>query len=558
MTALRRSLARVHGPAAITVWSWLLTLPFALTVMSGLQYVSGGPGAVLAVAGLQHGILGGLLLLGAAVLRVVPRGARPVAVFAIYAAIGAVRPLLFLEAGGLLGIPVAPGDLAGRIAVNVVVVVAVFALIAVAVDLVREHLGVFRRLRAAQRASGDDIGCATERLARLRSEALDDVVEALERTAATAAADLPEPAEAARLLRRLAEDVVRPASHRVYEDDGAAPGPDGEQVAPREWFTSVVGGMRAAPPLATALLFTAMVLPFVSILSGPAIVAPVAAGLVVLLIGGSLVASVTLPAHPAARLTVLLLLYIGVGLLVSATGAVGLALAGSDPAPAWFETATYPLIALTVALVSSLSVRVRQDQAELEAALQANVAAAARVRADYDRERATLARLLHAGVQSELIAGALALTAAPPADRAAAARRVIDVLGRARDALRGAHDERHAADEVSALLDSWSSAIELRVAVDEAVWGRLVDPTRASAVVDAVSEGLANAVRHGDGSPVAIALRAADCDGVKVVIESGGTLGAADSGIGLRQLAERGTVALREASGRVELAVAIP
>jgi len=42
------------------------------------------------------------------------------------------------------------------------------------------------------------------------------------------------------------------------------------------------------------------------------------------------------------------------------------------------------------------------------------------------------------------------------------------------------------------------------------------------------------------------------------VIQSGGGLAASKPGIGLKQLSERGTVALREHSGRVELAVAIP
>jgi signal transduction histidine kinase len=99
--------------------------------------------------------------------------------------------------------------------------------------------------------------------------------------------------------------------------------------------------------------------------------------------------------------------------------------------------------------------------------------------------------------------------------------------------------------------------------VAEGAWERLGDPARAEAVADTISEGLANAVRHGNGAPVRLELRAGDPRGVRVVIVSGGTLGAREygaghPGIGLRQLSERGTVALRERAGRVELAVAIP
>ncbi|ERK69760.1 hypothetical protein N136_03915, partial [Leifsonia aquatica ATCC 14665] len=89
-------------------------------------------------------------------------------------------------------------------------------------------------------------------------------------------------------------------------------------------------------------------------------------------------------------------------------------------------------------------------------------------------------------------------------------------------------------------------------------WDRLREPARCEAVVDAISEGLANAVRHGDGGPVTLDVRSASPAGVAVVVSSGGTLSTASPGIGLRQLAEQGTVELRELDGRVELAVVVP
>ncbi len=558
MTTFRRSIARSYGPSAITWWTWLLSLPFALTVMSGAQYVAGGAVAVLGVNLLQHAILGGLLLLGVALLRVVRGRGRPLAVYAIWALVGATRPLLFLEAGGLLGIPVAPGDLAGRMVVNLVVCVVVFGLIAVGVDLVREHRGVFRRLRAAQQASELDIACAAERLGRLRSTAVDEVLSAMEEAAAAVSAERLEPREAAQLLRTLAEDVVRPASHRVYRDEPAEGAPDAVPLGRGEWSASVIGGMHAAPPLDTALLYTALVMPFGLTLFGLSGLFPVATGLAVLLATGAAATVVPLPARPIPRLLALLAVSVVIGVLLASAGAAALALTGRDGSSAWFQALTYPVIALGVALVSSLTVRVRNDQAELERALQANVGTAARIRAEYDRERASLARLLHAGVQSELIAGALALTAAPPGGPDTTALRIAEVVGRARDALQGGHDEPHAADEVRALVESWSSAIELRARYGDGVWERLADPARASAVVDTVSEGLANAVRHGDGSLVEVELRSSGTDGVEVVIASGGTLDTRGPGIGLRQLAERGTVALSERAGRIELVVAIP
>ncbi|MDR6611606.1 hypothetical protein [Leifsonia sp. 1010] len=556
LTNFRRSFARVYGPSAITVWSWLITLPFAVTVMSGLQYVDGGPVEVLAVSGLAHAILGGVLLAGAALLHLVRGRARPVVVFALFAVAGGLRPILFLEAGGLLSIPVAPGDLVGRISINVVALVVAFSLIAIGVDLVREHRGVFRRLRAAQRASQLDVECASERLRQLRADTVDDVAAALEEAAAAAASRPMEPSAAARVLRTLAEDVVRPASHRVY----AAAAPDelaeGAGAGAREWSASVLGGMRAAPPTASAALFSALVVPFGVLLFGAVSALPVAVGFAVLLAANSAVSRLRLPRRPLPRLTLLLGSYGLVGVLLALSGATTLRLAGVRPESVWFEALTYPLIAMAVAFVGSLAVRTRLDQEELESALQANVATAARIRSEYERERGSLARLLHAGVQSELIAGALSLTASAGPNDAGA--RMAEIVGRARDALRGAQDEPDAAEQVRMLLDSWSSAIRLTATIGDGVWERLEDGSRTAAVVDAVSEGLANAVRHGDGSPVALELRPAAHSGVEVVVRSGGALAASEAGIGLKQLSERGTVALRELSGRVELAVAIP
>ena len=410
MLPVRRSIARVWSGSAITWWTWLVTLPSALTVMSGLQYVTGGPAAVLAVAALQHAILGGLLLVGAAVLRVVRGRGRPFAVFTIYAVVGAARPLLFLEAGGLLGIRVMAGDLIGRMAINLVVVVVMFSLIAIGVDLVREHRGMFRRLRAAQHASERDVECAADRLRRLRSTAVDEVVSALEDAATTATAHRLEPVEAARVLRTLAEDVVRPASHRIYDDDSAGGPPEARGLSRGEWAASVIGGMRAAPPITAAVLFTALVLPFALVQIGAVSLLPVVTGLLVLLVAGAGVAAIPLPQRAVPRALLLLVLYSVVGVVLAVTTGLALTLVGENPSSAWFEALTYPLITLGVAFVTSLTIRVRQDQAELERALQSRVGAAARIRSEYDRERASLARLLHAGVQSELIAGALALT----------------------------------------------------------------------------------------------------------------------------------------------------
>lgn len=559
----RRLIARATGPSAITWWTWLVTAPFALTVMSGLQYVANGPWAVVAVASLQHAAVGGLLLCGSALLRITSARARPSVVLLIFALIGALRPLLFLASGAALGIPVRAGDLAGRIMINFVVTVTVFALIAVAVDLVRDHLGVYRRLRAARSASARDAEQAAERIGELRGSAVDDVLGQLETATEAAAEHGIQAQDAARLLRALAEEVVRPASHRLYEDEDAQPdaAAGDARVSNRDWVVSVLGGMRAAPPLLLALLYAALVTPFAIQQYGIVVsLLPLLSGLLVVWLANAVLARLVEVTVRRWRLLVLVTGYLLIGVLLSATSDLVVRAMGHDPRLVWFESATYGVIAIGVALVASLSARVRQDQSELEAALQANIQSAARMRADYEHERASLARLLHSGVQAELIAAALALGAArggrPEEDASAELRAVVQ---RIRAELLAPPAEPDAADRVAALVESWRSAIPLRTTIGDGVWDRLREPARASAVVDAISEGLANAVRHGDGTPVSLEVRPDRPSGVEVVVTSGGALASAQPGIGLRQLSERGAVTLHESgAGRVELAVAIP
>ncbi|GIT78357.1 hypothetical protein LLS1_00260 [Leifsonia sp. LS1] len=553
----QRLIARATGRSAITVWTWVITAPFALTVMSGLQYIQGGPVAVLALSITQHLVVGVLLVLAWAVLRVTPARIRVAAVFTLFAGIGVLRPLLFLAVGEVLGIGVETGDLVGRIAINVVTTVTIFTLIAVGVDLVRDHLGVYRRLRAAQRASELDAERAALRVSAMRHAAVDDVLAEIERAAVVADAPL-RPSEAARVLRGLASDVVRPVSHWLYErEDAEASGAaEDARVSRRDWVVSVLGGMQPAPPILLAVLFAALVTPFGLsqygfLLSLPAVVG----GLIVVAAGNVGVSSLAARSPQRYRALVLVVGYGVVGILLSLTTDAAIRWVGVHPHFIWFEAGTYPLIALALALVVSLSSRIRLDQHGLEAAVQASVFDAARLRADYDHQRAALARMLHSGVQSELIAAALALSAGGGEDASGELRRVVD---RIRVELLAPADEPDPEARVGALVESWRSAIALQSSIAADAWHRLREPARCEAVVDAISEGLANAVRHGDGSPVTLDVRSTDESGVSVVVTSGGALSSAAPGIGLRQLAEHADVDLRESEGRVELAVVVP
>ncbi len=556
------------------MWSWAITAPFAITVMSGVQYVSRSEPmvATLAVAVVQHVGVGVLLLAGWCVLRVTPRAARVVTVLALFAIIGALRPLLFLASGSLLQLAVTPGDLPARMGINVVTSVAMFALIAIGVDLVSEHLGVVRRLRAAQSALERDATWAAERVRRLRHSSVDTVLRRIDERAAAVADGGVRPAEAAAMLRALADEVVRPVSHRVFAgpeagaDEGdAAAGTNAAEhaeiaaVAPRlrDLAAALLAGMRPAPAIATAVLFAVLAAPFALARYGLLIAATqVVLGFAVLAAGNAAVSwAVAQIGRTGFRLVTLIGGYIMVGLALTVESGVYLRSLGQRPDLVGFQALLYPVIAVCVAFVASMSARLRADQSALQEALQVSVRSAARLRADYDHERAGIVRILHSGVQSELIAAALVLEAEDRADAAAVMRQVLDGIRRE---LQTPGPPTDPESRIRSLVESWGSALMLDARIDDAVWERLRDPARCAAVVDAISEGLANAVRHGDGGRVSLAVRAEESQGVQVSVTSSGSLQAARPGIGLRELAQRGEVALRQVGDGVELAVAIP
>jgi hypothetical protein len=558
-----RLLARATGPSAVTEWTWLVTAPFALTVMSGLQYVelSEPTDAIWKVAALGHvGV--GILLLIAHFLIAPFRGAfRAAAVVIVFAGIGLARPFLFLASAALLGYGVQVGDLGSRIAINVVVCIAGFSLIAISVDLVREHFGVLRRLRAVQRAAQADGENGRRRIEALRETAVDAVLARIDDAVRPAIRPGLPAREASKLLRSVANDIVRPVSHDLFDptdDPGSSPD-SAELPRPRmrDWLAAAVTGLQPAPAALTAVLFVALVVPYALGTYGLAVTAiHSVVGGALLYAGNRVVSALALRASGAAATIVIIVGYTLTGAVVAFESTVLLAGLGLSTERLWFQAVLYPVIACAVALVGSLSTRLGEDARELEESLQTSVAAAARVRAAYDHERTGLASLLHSGVQADLIATALALNAGDDTD---AERTVREAVERIRTELEGEHlDGPTPREQLARLVDSWTSAMPLGAAIDDRVWGRLDDAVRCQVVVDAVSEGLANAVRHGDGSPVGLEIRPSIRDGVTVIVTSGGRLLRSRPGIGLRDLSRHSEVILRERLGGVELAVSVP
>jgi signal transduction histidine kinase len=557
-----RFFARLGEGNAISGWSWAVTAPFSVTFMSGLQYVAAGQPewAWLGVACVVHLVVGILLLLAWGVLAVTPQRWRAVTAIAVFAAIGVARPFAFVAAGALLGVQVVSVNFPGRIAINLVVCVTVFSLVALSVGLIRDHRGVFQRLRTVQRAAQADGDAVRLRTQEMRDSRTAVVLESIEVEVRKASHPGLDAAAASALLRSIANDVVRPLSHELFD---AEESPQGESVPAasissrgREWFVSVLDGVRTAPALFTALLFAMLVTPYAIGNYGLG-VAGVQAVLGFLLAWGGNAAVGLLAGSAtstAAKVIAIVCGYVIVGGVLVAQSTALLAVIGLDDGFVWFQACLYPLIALAGAFVASLTARLRADQRELEASMRASVDAAARMRVAYDRERIRLAHLLHSTVQAELIAQALSLRGEAAGDASAAVREAVDRIRSQLAETASAPDSRARLERV---VETWRSAMSVEVRIDDGVWESLADDGRSEAVIDTISEGLANAVRHGDGSPVTLRI-SPEGVGVRVVVTSGGTVASARPGIGLRDLARAADVLLTERGGAVELAVSIP
>ncbi|MFF1876686.1 hypothetical protein [Leifsonia sp. NPDC058230] len=554
--------ARLGEGNAVSGWSWAVTAPFSVTFMSGLQYVLPGQPAWawLAVSCVVHLGVGVLLLLAWGVLQVTPQRWRAVVAVALFAVIGFLRPFVFLEVGALLGVHVEAATFPARVAINIVVCVTVFSLVALSVGLIRDHRGVFQRLRAVQRAAQADGDAVRRRTQDLRDSSTAVVLEAIEAEVAKASHPGIDAAAASALLRSIANDVVRPLSHELFDAEQGTPG----EVAPaagvpsrgREWFGSVLDGMRAAPALFTALLFTLLVAPYAIGNYGIAVAGVQAVLGFLLAWGGNAVVGVLAgrASSRAVRVGAIVVGYVVVGGVLVAESSALLQLLGLSREFVWFQACLYPLIAVAGAFVSSLMGRLRADQRELEASMRASVDEAARMRAAYDSERIRLAHLLHSTVQAELIAQALALRSDGSGDASAAVREAVD---RIRSQLADTTSGPDPRARLERVVDTWRSAMAVEARIDDAVWDSLADDARSEAVIDTISEGLANAVRHGDGSPVTLTI-SPEGVGVRVVVTSGGKVASAGPGIGLRDLARAADVLLTERAGAVELAVSIP
>ncbi|NEN06169.1 hypothetical protein G3T36_09800 [Diaminobutyricibacter tongyongensis] len=584
MTGRYPWIGRAFGDNAITVWSWLLTLPFAVTVMAGYEFLHVGrpPFRAFLIALSVHVLLGGVLLAARwTVLRPGRGRHRALTALLLFAAIGVVRPLLAVAIAAQTGLMATPGDVLSRATINVVSAVVLLPLIAVVVDILREHGEVQRRLIAARAAVEERRVDADRRVDVLRAEFTTTIAQRIDATMDTVGDGLGT-ADAALLLRRISDDVVRPMSHELFRDaetadaDGsdAGDGPAGDATSAgivrpvrlTERLRKVASGLQPDPPIVIALVYLVFVFPHLLTTYGAAvavILTPVIGG--IYLAGNAATYSIGSRIGNAAwRITAIVTCYTAVALLAALESSAALSAFGHSAQFYWAEVASYPFVAIVIAVIRSVSVQLHSDEDALAGSLRERVRVASRAQRRLADARLRMSHVLHSAVQAELIAASLGLRSGAGPERDASAVVTETVAGIKTDLLARIREEPAPARAgIEAILTLWGSALRIEVGVEDDVWELLDDdPARAASVVDALSEGLTNAVRHGRGTAVDLRIiHDAERDLVVVEVRSEGPLGespSSDPGIGLDALRRSASaVSLRSDDEHVVLTVTV-
>ena len=535
----------IGGPNAITIWSWIVAFPLALVIGVSGSLILGIPLArwLLVVAITQVLLVVPLLLARATYLSDRPRRPRPVVALITFAAIGCMRSILLVGFARLLGVDPDPEVIASWVVAGAFYGMAVLTATAIVVDGIREHRASLQRLRTLR--AFIEAGRALDETSRadLEEAFLADVEASLASALEGVRMAHGTRAEVSGALRSVAQEVVRPMSHRLAQDadwgvPAVEPTPPSRGARARE----LLSAMAPAPPLLPVLAIEFLAVPFLLQAFGPAFAA------LNLVVGTSFLFALCWliarfgprPPMSAPGLVILAVAYAVAGALA----ALGIALVAGAlgmQVPFFWTTAIFlPVAALAVSLLAALDVRRGLIEEEMASALVEEAQETARLRDSLGQLRRRLARTLHSTVQGEFIAVALALAAQEEAGSLQIGRE-LDRLGRVvTDRMRSSEVASvNAEDRVRDLVSLWDGVLRVDLDAEASVWPLLdADRSMQDHVIDIIAEGLTNAVRHGAATEATVRLRPeGDCLALRIA--SPGSLSPqARPGFGLASIAE--------------------
>ena len=555
-----RTLRRIGGPQAITVWTLLLPGAMWPVIAWSDPDLGGSLPEWAVIGGLALAAAGAVL--GAARLTILPcreRSSRPVLALATFAvaglAHGTVSSVLARDWG--IETEIAPA----RILLRAALAVLWMSVIAIAVDEIRRHRVVMRtlqhrlaELREVERVERERF----DQLAReLRADAVAPVLGALERIrAALVASDVAGgEREAALRLGEVIAKQVRPLSHALLD---VAPGwaPPAVLDEPVPWsrrlsrIITTAFGTPSHHPWLAAIIYEASVTPLLLVSDVPRSVIVVnALGATVLLggvsiLGNRLVGSRLARIGSAGRLAVAIGVSIAAVLVANAGFALltSLLAGGALLYPA--TIATFPILVLIINIASGVGVDRREEEQRLEAITQQLEWATARIVQRVRHERHVLGAWLHGPTQSSLLSVATRIERADDASRAAAITAALPDLAVAIEAVQElvegvAESPTRDAEAIRDLARMWEGVIDVQLELPPATLAAFEsDPSAHATIVDLLAEALANAVRHGGAGTALVRIDTIDQpDRLWIeVADDGVLLDDAEPGMGSRLL----------------------
>lgn len=527
---LRRSLAQIGGPYAITFWAWLVTLP--LTVLISSVYAT-RPSAREVLAWTTalvviHVVIGLLMLL--ARLTVLPghlRRSRPITAVTVFAFLGLARAVLLATAQEWTGL--GAFDPSERIAFNMVASVVLFSAIAIVIDEYRTDSAIVERLESAQQSLTALRTHEVASLADLDRRLLHEVQRDIEHR-------LTEQDMDAEQLRHLSESVVRSMSHELTRPTMVADVVDTSGARTSVWRTASQVMGRMAFPSAVAVVGTYVLLVFGVVAARYGfmigVINAVVSSLASLVGLAALRRWMPLPRGGLLRVIVITSSTAAVGGIAAVVNGWEMSLLVDD-FPVSVPAVSAGLVGLT--LVISAWVAAAQGRAErqeaMSTAVEEEALEVARIQDLLNERRLAAGRFLHGTVQNELIAASMRGDSAE-AVQSAIQRAFASYGDKPRTPTRGT---------LEGLLRSWSTVLDITSHIDERAWAAIdADPARGQLLVDLVSEGLTNAVRHTRGRSIVVEVTEDEGDLSVRVVTEGALQVAGDPGIGLKDLRNRG------------------
>lgn len=501
-------LVQVGGPNAITRWTWVGSI-IATVASAGLSDLE-SPGSIppewwlvlltsvmilgLSMWLLKHTVLPGGRLAGS-------KKSRPVVAMTAFIGFGIERAVTLTIGASIIGFD-ERFTFVDRLVFGIAYSIVFGALIALVVDNARSHRQAMGSLAHARQAFEDVLNQWKQARTLIDTEFLDQVSARLSTELAKGSLTPDD-------MRELAIEVVRASSHELAETHIDLGARESEPpTAPRERLSKRLAmrtrAMRPPSPFAWVVIVETIAFALVTVYESPAV------ALVHVFVGGVLTGGgawlFTRIYRPMRSGVANASLILG-GIVVISLLAVLVTAALVHIA--YPEAASYPAYVVTFVIVGlGLSIYGSTQRLRIEAEghsadavrhLSTQVESAMR---DVEGHRQRVAKFLHGPIQGILYSAAL---------RGAGAGEVNEQIAQAFSAFtESAPDDTSEVlrNRFNTVLESWSEVLDLNVIIDpvaaELAFGERL---RCDALIDVMSEGLTNAVKHGVGCQATIELQ---------------------------------------------------